>query len=108
MHSVAYAPDDKFNTLQGKLSFNYVLALARGKHKIEPAQVRQSWAAAPAGLTLRTYEPQDIAKLHEHGASFVALPLPAFATGSSSAQMGKTIFRPADQIPGDLEKLCGD
>ncbi|ATG94871.1 hypothetical protein FRC75_13085 [Paracidovorax citrulli] len=108
VHSVAYAPDDRFGTLKGKLSFDYALALVRGKHRIEPAQIRQSWAAAPAGLALRTYDSSEIAKIRQHGASFMALPWPTLSTVSGRSQTGKTVFRPANQIPADLNKLCDE
>lgn len=107
VHSAAYAPDEKYSSFQGKLSFKYALAWARGKDKVEPAQIRESWAAAPGGLELRTFDEKEIRNVESYGASFWGLPLPA-ALGQEGARMGKTVFRPAEHIQEDLQKLCSD
>ncbi|GKT01108.1 MULTISPECIES: Fic family protein [unclassified Acidovorax] len=107
VHSAAYAPDDQYSTLKGKLSVGYALAWARGKDKVEPAQIRESWAAAPGGLGVKTYQPEEIGKLESYGASFWGLPLPG-SSGTAGTLTGKTVFRPAERIPQDLQRLCGE
>ncbi len=105
VHSLAYEKDEKYETLQGRLTPGYLLARARGKHSIQPAEKRESWAAAPGGLDMRTYDHSEIANVQSYGASFAGVPLPG-ANGSGGRRMGKTVFRSASEINADLAKLC--
>jgi len=98
VHAAAYAPDDKYKTLSGKLSFDYALAHIRGKHKIAPAQKRTSWAAAPASLEWRQYDDKQIENVKSYGASFVGPSI-------GGKTYGKTLFRPAEKIDEDLKQL---
>jgi hypothetical protein len=99
VHSLAYAPDDKYSTLYGKMSAGYILAYLRGKDQVAPAQKRTGWAAAPASITLRAFDPEQISNVESHGASFAGIPV--FGT-----TYGKTVFRPAENIQKDLKDLA--
>jgi hypothetical protein len=99
VHSLAYAPDDKYSTLYGKMSMGYILAYLRGKDQVAPAQKRSGWAAAPASITLRAFSPDQISNVESHGASFAGVPI-------MGTTYGKTVFRPAANIQSDLKALA--
>lgn len=106
VHSLSYEKDTTFDTLKGKLTPGYLLARVRGKHEIKPAEKRQSWAAGPAGLEMRTYSPEQISTIQSLGARFIGMAVPP--TSSNGNRTGKTVFREAAGIAQDLATLSRD
>ncbi len=87
--------------------------LARGKASIQPGEKRAGWAAAPESFKLKIYDFDEVQAVHSHGAGFVGyqysnLGYPLLADKPFSMMIGKTVFRPAQNIAGDLDDLCSD